>query len=77
MLDGFTGDQRVLLGYGQVWTSKYRDEALRSQVQTDTHSPAKFRTNGAVRNVSAFYEAFTVTEDDALYLAPEYRVKIW
>ncbi|MAI65796.1 MAG: peptidase M13 [Alteromonas sp.] len=77
VLDGFTGDQRVFLGYGQVWAGKYRDEALRSQVQTDTHSPAKFRTNGAVRNVPAFYKAFNVTEDDALYLAPENRVKIW
>lgn len=77
VLDGFTGDQRVFLGYGQVWASKYRDEALRSQVQTDTHSPAKFRTNGAVRNVPAFYEAFNVTEENALYLAPADRVKIW
>ena len=77
VLDGFTGDQRVFLGYGQVWASKYRDEALRSQVQTDTHSPAQFRTNGAVRNVPAFYEAFNVTEEDALYLAPADRVKIW
>ena len=77
VLDGFTGDQRVFLGYGQVWASKYRDEALRSQVQTDTHSPAQFRTNGAVRNVPAFYKAFNVTEEDALYLAPADRVKIW
>ena len=76
-LDGFTGDQRVFIGYGQVWASKYREEALRSQVQTDTHSPAKFRTNGAVRNVPEFYEAFNVTEEDALYLPPEERVKIW
>ncbi|WP_334032135.1 M13 family metallopeptidase [Alteromonas sp. P256] len=77
VLDGFTGDQRVFLGYGQVWASKYRDEALRSQVQTDTHSPAQFRTNGALRNVPAFYEAFNVTEEDALYLAPADRIKIW
>lgn len=77
VLDGFTGNQRVFLGYGQVWASKYRDEALRSQVQTDTHSPTKFRTNGAVRNVPAFYEAFNVTEENALYLAPADRVKIW
>ena len=76
-LDGFTGDQRVFIGYGQVWASKYREEALRSQVQTDTHSPTKFRTNGAVRNVPEFYEAFNVTEEDALYLPPEERVKIW
>ena len=76
-MDGFTGDQRVFIGYGQVWATKYRDEALRNLVQTDPHSPAKFRTNGAVRNVSEFYEAFDVTKEDALYLPPEERVKIW
>ena len=77
VLDGFSGDQRVFIGYGQVWASKYREEALRTQIQTDTHSPAKFRTNGALRNVPEFYEAFNVTEEDALYLPPEERVKIW
>lgn len=76
-LDGFSGDQRVFIGYGQVWATKYRDEALRTQVQTDSHSPAKFRTNGAVRNVDAFYKAFEVGKQDALYLPPEERVKIW
>ncbi|WP_018984228.1 M13 family metallopeptidase [Salinimonas chungwhensis] len=77
VIDGFTGDQRVFIGYGQVWATKYRDEALRNQVQTDPHSPAEFRTNGAVRNVSEFYEAFDVTEQNDLYLPPEERVKIW
>lgn len=76
-LDGFTGDQRVFIGYGQVWASKYRDEALRTQIQTDSHSPTQFRTNGAVRNVPEFYQAFDVTKEDALYLPPEERVKIW
>lgn len=77
VLDGFTGVQRVFIGFGQVWASKYRDEALRSQIDTDPHSPAKFRANGAVRNVPEWYEAFNVTPEDALYLAPEDRVKIW
>ena len=77
VIDGFTGDQRVFIGYGQVWASKYRDEALRSQIQTDSHSPTKFRTNGVLRNVPEFYEAFNVTPENALYLAPEQRVKIW
>lgn len=77
VIDGYTGDQRVFIGYGQVWASKYRDEALRSQIQTDTHSPTKFRTNGALRNVPEFYEAFDVTEENDLYLPPEERVKIW
>ncbi len=77
VIDGYTGNQRVFIGYGQVWASKYRDEALRSQIQTDTHSPTKFRTNGALRNVPEFYEAFDVTEENELYLPPEERVKIW
>ncbi len=76
-MDGFTGQQRVFIGYAQVWASKYREEALRTQVQTDPHSPAEFRANGAVRNVPAFYNAFNVTEEDELYLPPEQRVKIW
>ena len=77
IIDGFTGIQRVFLGYGQVWRNKYRDEALRQQIMTDPHSPSPYRANGSVRNVPEFYEAFDVAEGDALYLAPEERVKIW
>lgn len=77
VIDGFTGVQRVFLGYGQVWANQYRDEALRSRIETDPHSPSEFRANGAVRNVPEWYEAFNVTSDNALYLPPEQRVKIW
>jgi putative endopeptidase len=77
VIDGFTGVQRVFLGFGQVWRGKYRDEALRLQIETNPHSPSRYRANGSVRNVPEFYEAFNVSEDDALYLAPEDRVKIW
>lgn len=77
VIDGFTGEQRVFLGYAQVWRSKVRDEALRRQIATDPHSPAVYRANGAVRNVPEFYAAFDVQEGDALYLPPEERVKIW
>ena len=77
VIDGFTGVQRVFLGFGQVWRGKYRDEALRLQIETNPHSPSRYRANGSVRNVPEFYEAFNVTEEDALYLAPEDRVKIW
>ncbi|MFC6441646.1 M13 family metallopeptidase [Bowmanella sp. JS7-9] len=77
VMDGFTGDQRVFIGFGQVWAAKQREEALRTQVSTDPHSPAKFRANGSVRNVPEFYTAFDVKPGDALYLAPEQRVKIW
>lgn len=77
VMDGFTGMQRVFLGWGQVWGEKAREEAIRSQIARDPHSPAKFRINGVVRNVPEFYEAFKIKPTDSLYLAPEKRVKIW
>ncbi len=76
-MDGYTGLQRVFLGYAQSWLYKYRDEALRHQINTDSHSPAKYRVNGVVRNVPEFYEAFEVSTSDTLYLPAEERVKIW
>lgn len=77
VMDGYTGTQRVFLGYGLSWRSKMRDEALRHLINTNEHSPAMYRVNGVVRNVPEFYEAFDVSEPDALYLPPEERVKIW
>ncbi|AVR45966.1 peptidase M13 [Christiangramia fulva] len=77
VIDGFTPEQRVFLGYGQAWLQKSREEALRMQVSTDPHSPAKFRVNGVVRNVPEFYKAFDVKPGDSLYLAEDQRVKIW
>jgi endothelin-converting enzyme/putative endopeptidase len=77
VIDGLTGDQRFFLAFAQVWRSKLRDDALRALVLTDPHSPPRFRTNGVVRNVDAWYEAFNVTSEHALYLPPEERVRIW
>jgi putative endopeptidase len=77
VLDGFTGEQRVFIGYAQAWLGKSRDEALREQINTDPHSPRQYRVNGVVRNIPEFYELFEVAETDAMYLAPEDRVKIW
>jgi len=76
-MDGFTGEQRVFLGYGQSWLRKSREEALRVQVKTDPHSPSQFRVNGVVRNIPEFYTLFDVKEGDALYVPPAERVKIW
>lgn len=76
-INGFTGDQRLFIGYAQCWLSKSREEALRNQVASDPHSPAKFRVNGIVRNIPEFYTAFNVKPTDSLYLVPEKRVKIW
>lgn len=77
VLDGFTGEQRVFLGWAQAWRSKSREEAMRNLVATNPHAPAIFRVNGVVRNIPEFYELFDVKEGDALYLPPEERVKIW
>jgi putative endopeptidase len=77
VIDGLTGEQRVFLGWAQVWRTKMRDEAMRQYVVTDTHSPAQFRVDGAVRNIDAWYDAFGVKPGDALYIAPEQRVRIW
>ncbi len=77
VIDGFTGPQRFFLGYAQIWRRKYRPEELRRRLFVDPHSPAKFRVNGIVRNIDAFYEVFEVRPGQKLYLPPEQRVKIW
>ena len=77
VIDGLTGDQRFFMSWAQVWRSKYTEKALRTQLVTDPHSPALYRVNGIVRNMDAWYEAFGVTEDHALYLAPDDRIVIW
>jgi putative endopeptidase len=77
VIDGFTGDQRFYLGYGQVWRRKYREADLIARVSTDPHSPAEFRVNGIVINLEPFYRAFDLKPGDKMYRAPEERVKIW
>jgi len=77
VLDGYTGAQRFFMAWAQVWRAKAREDALRQQLLTDPHSPAKYRINGIVRNVDAWYEAFNVQPEQALYLAPDERVNIW
>lgn len=77
VIDGLTGNQRVFVGWAQIWGRKYRDEELLRRIDTDPHSPSEFRTNGIVMNMNEFYEAFSLKESDKLYLKPEDRVKIW
>ena len=72
-----TGDQRFFLAYGQAWQGKDREDAERQQILTDPHSPDKYRVNGIVRNVDAWYKAFNVQPGDKLYLPPEQRIHIW
>ncbi|WP_228241887.1 M13 family metallopeptidase [Porphyrobacter sp. GA68] len=77
VIDGLTGDQRFFLAWAQVWRSMQREENARQRLKTGPHSLEEFRVNGVVRNMDAWYEAFNVTPDDALYLPPEQRVRIW
>jgi putative endopeptidase len=73
---GLRGDQQFFLSFGQVWRGKYRDPALRQQLLTDGHAPGTYRAL-TVRNLDAWYRAFGVKADQALYLAPAERVRIW
>ncbi len=77
VIDGLTGLQRVFFGWAQVWRTKSRDAESIRRLAVDPHSPPEFRCNGVIRNMDAFYEAFDVSADDALYLEPEQRVRIW
>ena len=77
VLGGLSADQRFFLAWAQVYRNLYRDENLRNLVLSDPHSPSMYRVNGVVRNMDAWYEAFGVTPDNALYLPPAERVRIW
>jgi putative endopeptidase len=74
--DGFTGDQRFFLAFGQASRAKQRDDALRSQMAADPHSPSKFRVIGPLRNIDAWYAAFGIT-GGRYFLAPDQRTRIW
>jgi putative endopeptidase len=76
-IDGFTGTQRVFLGWGQVWRTLLRDDALRQLIMTDSHSPGMVRAFAPLRNVDAWYDAFGVKEGEKNYVKPEERVRIW
>jgi putative endopeptidase len=77
VIDGFTGDQRVFLGWAQAWRGKARDDYVRKQVVSDPHSPRAFRVIGPMRNIDAWYAAFGVQPGDVYYVAPDDRVRIW
>ena len=77
VIDGLTGDQRFFMGYAQIWRSKIVEKSMRNRVATDPHSPGEFRALGSLSNMNEFYDAFDVKEGDAMYIAPEKRVKIW
>jgi len=77
VIDGLTGLQRFFYSWARIWRSKSRPDYAELLLTVDPHSPAEFRCNGIVRNVDAFYKAFAVDPDDALWLSPNERVSIW
>lgn len=76
-INGFTAEQRFFLSWGTIWRTKYRDEALRTQINTNSHAPGMYRAIGPPRNMDAFYEAFSIQDGDPAYVSPEERIKIW
>lgn len=76
-IDGFTPDQRFYLAYANLWASNIRDEEILRRTKTDPHSLGKWRVNAALRNLETFYQAFGITEEQPMYMAPEERVVIW
>lgn len=77
VIDGLTGEQRLFMGWAQIWRSKERDEFLLSTLQTSVYLPAALRANAAASNVDGFFEAFGVKPGNRLYRAPAERVRIW
>jgi putative endopeptidase len=76
-MDGFTGEQRLFLGWAQMWRGKIRDQALRARLLSDPHSPKEFRTNGVASNLPEYYTAFGVKPGHKLFRSPDQRVTIW
>ncbi|MFZ6689190.1 M13 family metallopeptidase [Undibacterium sp. SXout11W] len=77
VIDGYTGDQRLFMGWAQVWRGKARDAEAIRLISIDPHSPAEVRGNAPLTNVPGFYSAFGVKEGDKMYVAPEKRTTIW
>jgi len=77
VLDGYSGEQRVFLGWAQAWRGKVTDDYVRKQVVSDPHSPRQFRVIGPARNVDAWYDVFKVQPRDKMFIAPDQRVRIW
>jgi predicted metalloendopeptidase len=77
LIDGFTPEQRFFMSWATVWRTKMRDEAVKTLVKTDPHSPGMYRAYVPLQNVDAFYKAFDIKAGDGMYIASEKRVKIW
>ncbi len=76
-LDGYTPAQRFFISYGTIWRNNSRDKYIERQVKTDVHSPAEARVNRTLGSMPHFYEAFEITPENKMYIAPEERAAIW
>jgi predicted metalloendopeptidase len=77
LIEGFTPEQRFFLGYAETWRLKHREEALRSRLMTDVHSPAKYRILGPLANMPEFFEAFGCREGEPMVRPATDRPSIW
>ena len=77
LIDGYTPEQRFFISWGTIWRTKYRDEALKTQIKTDPHSPGMYRAVGPLSNFGPFYTAFDIKEGDETYKPDSLRVAIW
>jgi putative endopeptidase len=77
LIDGFTWQQRYFLSWAQVWHNNIKDEELRNRLQTDPHSPARYRINGPLKHLPEFYQAFNVKEGDKMWIRADQRIIIW
>lgn len=75
--DGFTPEQRFFLSYGLIWANNTREAKLRQLVKSDPHSPARWRVNGALPHIDAWYKAFNITSKDPLFIPKKSRVDVW
>ena len=77
VIEGMSGEKRLMLSWAQVWRAKVRPEEMRRRIAIDPHSPAEFRCNQILKNFTPFYEEFGVTDKDSLWLEEQARVQIW
>jgi len=77
LIDGYTPEQRFFISWATIWRTKMRDEAIKSRVKTDPHSPGMYRAYVPLQNMDSFYDAFGIKKGDGMYVEPDKRVKIW
>lgn len=75
--DGFTPEQRFFLAYAKVWIDNIRDEEIRNRTKNDPHSLGRWRVNGALPHIDAWYKAFNIGKKDPLYVPAKQRVDVW